>query len=62
MSNTYIIGETVPEDGNYSCIPCGYKKELKKGEKFPECIACLESHKVVNMDEVADDSAWKRVR
>lgn len=40
-AKTYNRGESVPEDGKYVCVPCGYQKDLHPGEVFPECISCL---------------------
>ena len=40
---TYGTGSVVKEAGFYICVPCGYRKYLKKGEHFPSCIKCLGS-------------------
>ena len=39
---TFNTGSRVEEDGFYVCVPCGYKKYLKKGEQFPRCMKCLK--------------------
>lgn len=37
----YKVGSVVPEDGVYSCVPCGNKKFLKAGSRFKSCLACF---------------------
>lgn len=61
MKNAYSIGEEVPEDGIYICVPCGYKLKLNRGDKYPECISCLERHKDVDMKEISDQGTWEKV-
>ncbi len=34
-------GDTVPADGEYVCVPCGFKRHYQAGEKFGECLSCL---------------------
>ena len=38
-------GEKVPHDGQFVCVPCGYKHQYKTGEEFGECISCLSGTK-----------------
>ena len=38
-------GESVPAEGEYVCVPCGYKHHYKSGEQFGECISCLSGTK-----------------
>lgn len=38
---TYNKGESVPEDGTYVCVPCGFHKSFKAGDAFSECTSCL---------------------
>ena len=35
------VGSIVPEDGWYACVPCGSRKCLKAGARFPSCLMCL---------------------
>lgn len=37
----YKIGDIVPTDGVYLCVPCGYMQEFQAGESFTTCEACL---------------------
>lgn len=37
----YRVGSMVPEDGWYACVPCGSRKYLKAGARFPGCLTCL---------------------
>jgi len=41
---TFRTGEKIEKSGWYICVPCGYKKRLKEGEKFPSCLSCLDGH------------------
>lgn len=34
-------GDQVPSEGEYVCVPCGYRKRFQIGEQFTECISCL---------------------
>ena len=38
---TYEVGTVVEESGWYICVPCGYKKHLRKGDRFSSCMKCL---------------------
>lgn len=38
---TYQVGSAVEESGCYICVPCGYKKYLSKGSRFPRCLKCM---------------------
>ena len=38
---TYRVGCTVEKDDFYVCVPCGYRKYLKQGTKFPDCLKCM---------------------
>lgn len=43
---TYKTGSIVEEDGFYVCVPCGYKKYLLKGMRFPACLECIDKKQV----------------
>ena len=53
----YKVGDIVAETGIYVCVPCGYKKHLKKRERFPACIACMDKkeHYIKGME------LWEKV-
>ena len=40
-ANVYKVGDVVDEDGCYVCVPCGGKKYLRTGERFPSCLHCM---------------------
>ena len=42
LTDVYGVGEEVAENGHYVCVPCGYKRYMKKGFRFPKCINCIE--------------------
>lgn len=37
----YKIGDVVPVQGAYVCVPCGYVQMFEQGELFITCEACL---------------------
>lgn len=39
--STYRVGERVPLNGQYVCVPCGYRLDLMEGDVFPACINCM---------------------
>lgn len=41
MYKVNLVGHTVNKSGTYVCVPCGYKKYLEKGQKFPSCTKCM---------------------
>ncbi len=41
MKNLYKIGDKVPEDGVYLCVPCGYTQEFRRDALFTTCEACF---------------------
>lgn len=43
---TYKVGDIVEEDGFYVCVPCGYKKYLLKGTRFPTCLECFKNKRI----------------
>ena len=40
---TFGVGDIVPEDGVYACVPCGNKIAYKAGERFKSCLECLKN-------------------
>lgn len=38
----YHVGDKVPEEGQYVCVPCGFRKRLKPGDVFGECLSCFK--------------------
>lgn len=43
MPATYAVGNTVGESGFYVCTPCGYRRYLARGTRFPSCLQCFPS-------------------
>ena len=39
---TYQTGDIVGKTDFYICVPCGYKKYLQKGVRFPNCLNCIK--------------------
>ena len=57
--NTFNIGDRVQKGGMYVCVPCGYKKQFKKGDVFPRCFVCLEGKKYKGDDYFKDLGLWE---
>lgn len=41
IEKPFSKGDTVPEEADYVCVPCGYQHHYKPGEIFGECMSCL---------------------
>jgi len=52
------VGDLVPEEDTYVCVPCGYKKRLARGDTFAECVSCLkdEGWHVAGEDQDEEDA------
>ncbi|MFA6512173.1 MAG: hypothetical protein WCV86_03565 [Patescibacteria group bacterium] len=61
-STTYNKGEPVPNTGQYICAPCGFKKEFKKGESFPECTSCLSGSAAGREEYIEGLELWEKIR
>lgn len=57
--STYKVGMKVEEGGYYVCVPCGYKKFLKAGMRFPSCLQCMGAEKRKGMFKKLE--LWERV-
>jgi hypothetical protein len=51
----FHVGDTAPADGEYVCVPCGFKKSLKTGDSFGECVSCLKDEGWHLPDEEQDE-------
>ena len=40
--DTFDVGEKVKVEGEYICVPCGYKRKYNQGEIFQRCFHCLK--------------------
>lgn len=49
----YKIGERVKIKGLYVCVPCGYKKLFKKGDRFTACTNCMRISKPISEQSIA---------
>jgi hypothetical protein len=52
-------GDTVPVEGDFVCVPCGYRHHFKNGEKFTECISCLAGTDDGHEDFVEGQEMWE---
>lgn len=63
-NQTFARGEDVPDDGKYVCVPCGFNRDFKAGEKFGECSSCITGGKPATDDdaEYADGlEMWEKM-
>lgn len=59
---TYSKGDQVTEEGDYVCVPCGFKKHLAPGETFPECMSCMAGTPDTKNEEFAEGmEMWEKV-
>lgn len=60
LEQTYQVGETVPEDGWYACVPCGNKMRLKAGDRFGNCLQCFKPDE---QDDFAEGlELWEKIK
>jgi len=59
---TYNKDDSVPEEGEYICVPCGYQKHFKPGDSFPECTSCLSGTENGHDDYVEGLELWEKVQ
>lgn len=57
----YHKGEEVPETAQYVCVPCGFQTNLVKGEKFPECMACLAGTEDGPEEYASGQELWEKL-
>lgn len=56
-------GQTVPHDGKYVCVPCGYQHDYKAGETFGECLSCLSGTPNGEHEEYLEgEEMWEKVQ
>jgi hypothetical protein len=58
----YHKGDTVSDEGDYVCVPCGFRKHLKPGKQFPECTSCLSGTEEGHDDYVEGLELWEKVQ
>lgn len=34
-------GDRVQAEGDYVCVPCGYRRHYQVGQQFAECLSCF---------------------
>lgn len=59
---TYNRGDQVPEENNYVCVPCGFRKHLKQGDVFPECTSCLSGTEEGDEEYVEGLELWEKAQ
>ncbi len=58
----YSKGQVVPKEGEYVCVPCGFKRAYKNGEQFGECMSCLSGTNDGQHEEFLDgEEMWEPV-
>lgn len=62
MDKPFSKGDTVPKEGDWVCVPCGYKHHYKVGEQFGECMSCLSGTKDgKHEDYLEGEEMWEPV-
>lgn len=62
MSNqTFSKGETIPENGTYVCVPCGYHQHCEAGGKFGECTSCMAGTEEGDKEYIEGTSLWEKL-
>ena len=63
LVSTYRVGERVPINGRYVCVPCGYRMHLAEGDVFPACIHCMRVSRPLDAQPVlgSEDSLREEV-
>ena len=56
---TFNIGDKVEIEGNYVCVPCGYHRRYKKGERFERCFKCLKGTRDEGRIFIKDLGLWE---
>lgn len=59
---TFNKGDSVPKEGNYVCVPCGYRKHFSPGEHFSECTSCLSGTPDGEEEYLDGLEMWEPVR
>lgn len=55
-------GQTVPEEADYVCVPCGYHHHYKPGDTFGECLSCLSGTPNGQHEEFLEgEEMWEKV-
>lgn len=59
---TYHKGDTVSEESDYVCVPCGFRNHFKPGDVFPECTSCLSGTEEGHEDYVEGLELWEKAQ
>lgn len=58
---TFNKGDQVEADGEYICVPCGFKKKYQKGENFSECLSCMAGAKEGPEEYAEGMELWEKL-
>ncbi|MBI3956710.1 MAG: hypothetical protein HY340_01845 [Candidatus Kerfeldbacteria bacterium] len=61
-ATTFSKGERVPQEGDYVCVPCGYRRHFQPGEQFSECLSCLSGTADGHEDYVEGMEMWEPLK
>lgn len=62
IKNLYKIGDAIPENGNYICVPCGYVQYFEVGGLFTTCDACFAGTELAPEGyKAAESEFWQLV-
>lgn len=60
-SKTFNRGDVVAEEGEYICVPCGYKKHYTQGDTFEECISCMKKAEAGGEEIAGGLELWEKL-
>jgi hypothetical protein len=59
---TFHKGDSVGKEGDYICVPCGYKKHFEPGDTFTECTSCLAGTSEGHEDYMDGTEMWEKIK
>lgn len=60
-NKVFTKGDKVAEEGEYICVPCGFKHHYKVGDNFGECTSCLAGTEEGDEAYVLGTGMWEKI-
>lgn len=57
----FTKGDKVTEEGEYVCVPCGFKNHYKVDDIFGECTSCLAGTEEGDEAYVKGTGMWEKI-
>jgi len=61
-TSTHNRGDVVEREGTYVCVPCGYRRHFRHGDRFTECMSCLAGTKDGHEDYIEGLELWEKAK